>query len=47
MINHTQIDGTLADSYRLGYDSTQKVLQLNGGRSSITEEEYHEGNIKK
>eukprot|EP00607_Mallomonas_marina_P001159 CAMPEP_0182429714 /NCGR_PEP_ID=MMETSP1167-20130531/32844_1 /TAXON_ID=2988 /ORGANISM="Mallomonas Sp, Strain CCMP3275" /LENGTH=294 /DNA_ID=CAMNT_0024613819 /DNA_START=119 /DNA_END=1003 /DNA_ORIENTATION=+ len=36
------VDGTLSDSYNLGFTSTQTVLANNGYRS-ITSEEYHEG----
>jgi HAD superfamily hydrolase (TIGR01549 family) len=35
------VDGTLSDSYKLGFDSTNKVL-LNVG-VTITEDQYHEG----
>ena len=36
------IDGTLSDSFRLGFESTQKVLTTNGYRA-IDESEYHQG----
>lgn len=36
------VDGTLADTYRLGYDSTNVVLQ-NHGYDPVSEEEYHQG----
>lgn len=36
------VDGTLSDSYMLGYTSTQQVLK-NNGKAVISEEEYHEG----
>lgn len=36
------VDGTLSDSYLLGYNSTNEVLRRNGC-SQITEEEYHAG----
>ena len=36
------IDGTLSDSFRLGFESTQKVLTSNGYRT-INEDEYHQG----
>jgi len=36
------VDGTLSDSYMLGFTSTQKVL-TNNGQESITETEYHQG----
>lgn len=36
------VDGTLCDSYLLGYNSTNTVLKLNGYQE-ISEEEYHEG----
>lgn len=36
------IDGTLSDSFRLGFTSTQKVLN-NNGFDSITEDAYHQG----
>ena len=35
------IDGTLADSWKLGFDATQVVLQ-NNGIAAITEEIYHD-----
>lgn len=35
------IDGTLADSWKLGFDATQVVLQKNG-IAEITEEIYHD-----
>ncbi len=35
------IDGTLANSWRLGYDATQVVLQ-NNGIAPITEDVYHD-----
>ena len=35
------VDGTLSDSFHLGYSSTIEVLKLRG--ASITEEEYHAG----
>lgn len=38
------IDGTLADSWKLGFDATQVVLESNG-IEKITEEEYHQGCI--
>jgi phosphoglycolate phosphatase-like HAD superfamily hydrolase len=38
------IDGTLADSWKLGFDATQVVLESNGV-PKITEEMYHEGCI--
>jgi trehalose-6-phosphatase len=37
------IDGTLSDSFRLGFESTQKVL-VNNGYKLINEDEYHQGN---
>ena len=37
------IDGTLSDSFRLGFESTQKVL-VNNGYKLIDENEYHQGN---
>lgn len=36
------VDGTLSDSYLLGYSSTNAVLQQHG-KACINEEEYHEG----
>ena len=36
------VDGTLSDSFRLGFESTQKVLTGNGYRV-INEDEYHQG----
>jgi phosphoglycolate phosphatase-like HAD superfamily hydrolase len=36
------VDGTLSDSFRLGFESTQRVLTQNGHRL-ISEEEYHQG----
>lgn len=36
------VDGTLSDSYLLGYNSTNEVLRRNGC-CEITEEEYHAG----
>jgi phosphoglycolate phosphatase-like HAD superfamily hydrolase len=36
------VDGTLSDSFALGFTSTQQVLLRNGYRE-ITEEEYHQG----
>ena len=36
------IDGTLADSFLLGFESTQKVL-VNNGKEPITHESYHQG----
>ena len=36
------IDGTLADSWKLGFDATQAVLAKNGV-GEISEEEYHQG----
>jgi len=36
------VDGTLSDSYLLGYTCTLKVLELNG-LALITEEQYHAG----
>lgn len=36
------VDGTLADSWNLGYTCTQRVMQLNG-HELISEESYHEG----
>lgn len=36
------IDGTLADSWKLGFDATQVVLEQNN-IPTITEEEYHDG----
>lgn len=36
------VDGTLADSWKLGYDATVVVLEKNG-IPTITEETYHEG----
>lgn len=36
------IDGTLSDSFRLGFESTQRVLAANGYRT-INDEEYHQG----
>ncbi len=36
------VDGTLADSFLLGFESTQKIL-INNGKSSISEEMYHQG----
>ena len=36
------VDGTLADSWKLGYDATKVVLERNGV-PQITEHEYHEG----
>lgn len=38
------IDGTLADSWKLGFDATQVVLEDNNV-DKITEEQYHEGCI--
>ena len=38
------IDGTLADSWKLGFDATQVVLEKNN-IAKITEEMYHEGCI--
>jgi phosphoglycolate phosphatase-like HAD superfamily hydrolase len=38
------IDGTLADSWKLGFDATQVVLEDNS-IDKITEEQYHEGCI--
>ena len=48
-LNHVKailfdIDGTLADSWKLGFDATQVVLETNG-IEKITEEEYHQGCI--
>eukprot|EP00594_Rhizosolenia_setigera_P001113 CAMPEP_0178946628 /NCGR_PEP_ID=MMETSP0789-20121207/4393_1 /TAXON_ID=3005 /ORGANISM="Rhizosolenia setigera, Strain CCMP 1694" /LENGTH=259 /DNA_ID=CAMNT_0020626645 /DNA_START=169 /DNA_END=948 /DNA_ORIENTATION=+ len=37
------VDGTLADSWKLGFDATQVILKNNGVEKSITEEEYHYG----
>ena len=36
------VDGTIADSFRLGYDSTNEVM-LRNGLSPISEESYHQG----
>lgn len=36
------IDGTIADSFHLGYSSTNEVLR-NHGLPEVTEEQYHEG----
>jgi HAD superfamily hydrolase (TIGR01509 family) len=36
------VDGTLSDSWKLGFTSTQLVLR-NAGHQDITEEEYHQG----
>lgn len=36
------VDGTLSDSFMLGFTSTSKVLE-NNGKSAISEEEYHQG----
>eukprot|EP00667_Euglena_gracilis_P007016 EG_transcript_7077 len=36
------IDGTLCDSFQLGFDASNKVLQANG-HAPITAEEYHAG----
>ena len=36
------VDGTLSDSWKLGFTSTQQVLLRNGYRE-ISEEEYHQG----
>lgn len=36
------VDGTLSDSYKLGFDSTNAVLNKNG-RESISSESYHQG----
>jgi phosphoglycolate phosphatase-like HAD superfamily hydrolase len=36
------VDGTLSDSFMLGFSSTQTVLE-NNGKERITEEEYHQG----
>lgn len=36
------VDGTLSDSWKLGFTSTQQVLIRNGHRE-ISEEEYHQG----
>jgi phosphoglycolate phosphatase-like HAD superfamily hydrolase len=36
------IDGTLADSYLLGYEITLEVLSRNG-KDTITQEQYHQG----
>lgn len=36
------VDGTLSDSFLLGFESTQKIL-MNNGKSSISEEMYHQG----
>lgn len=36
------VDGTLADSYKLGFDATQAILKNNGWKE-IEEEEYHQG----
>ena len=36
------VDGTLSDSFRLGYDATQAVMKSNG-LSLITEAQMHEG----
>ena len=38
------IDGTLADSWKLGFDATQKVLE-NNGIPLITDEIYHEHTV--
>lgn len=38
------VDGTLADSWKLGYDATAVVLK-NNGVPHITEEEYHQGTV--
>lgn len=36
------VDGTIADSYLLGFTSTNEVLKRHG-KNAITEESYHEG----
>lgn len=36
------VDGTLSDSFMLGFSSTRQVLERNG-KGGITEESYHEG----
>ena len=36
------VDGTLSNSYQLGFSSTNQVLE-NHGKSRISEDEYHEG----
>jgi phosphoglycolate phosphatase-like HAD superfamily hydrolase len=36
------IDGTLADSWKLGFDATQSVL-IKNGIEDITEDDYHRG----
>eukprot|EP01031_Cornospumella_fuschlensis_P038504 gene38504-46802_t len=36
------VDGTLSDSYQLGYSSTNEVLKRHG-KGEISEAEYHEG----
>lgn len=36
------IDGTVSDSFRLGFESTRTVLTNNGQRE-ITEDDYHQG----
>lgn len=36
------VDGTISDSFMLGFSSTQKVLERNG-KGRISEHEYHEG----
>jgi phosphoglycolate phosphatase-like HAD superfamily hydrolase len=38
------VDGTLADSWKLGYDATVVVLK-NNGVPHISEEEYHQGTV--
>lgn len=36
------VDGTLSDSFQLGFDSTNAVLQKNG-KDHISTESYHQG----
>jgi len=36
------VDGTLSDSFNLGFTSTKTVL-ANNGKASISEDEYHQG----
>lgn len=36
------VDGTLSDSFQLGFDSTNAVLKQNG-KESISTESYHQG----
>lgn len=36
------VDGTLSDSFQLGFDSTNAVLQRNG-KDRISTESYHQG----